>query len=60
MENPFKHLTKGEMAVLAATFALLALFCGYLVFHVQDARREGTFENRPPIKDLFTRNGERP
>lgn len=55
MNNPFKVLTKGEIAVLATLAALLAVLFGYLALHVQDARREGTFENRPPIRDIFTR-----
>lgn len=55
MNKFFKVLTKGEIAVLVATLALMAVFFGYLVFHVQDARREGTFENRPPIRDIISR-----
>lgn len=59
MKNPFKELTRGEIAVLLATLALLAVFFSYLVFHVRDARREGTFDRRPPISDLFGKPGER-
>lgn len=53
MKNPFKELTRGEVAVLLSTLALLAVFLSYLVFHVRDAHREGTFDKRPPISDLF-------
>ena len=59
MRNPFKNLTKGEILSLVATFALLAVFCSYLVLHVKYARHEGAFDRRPPIGNLFsgTRQG---
>lgn len=59
MKHALKELTRGEIAVLLATLALIAVFSSYLVFHVRDARREGTFERRPPISDLFGKPGER-
>lgn len=37
--NPFKDLTRNELAILAGTFVLLAVFCTYLVLHVNSARR---------------------
>lgn len=59
MKNTLKELTRGEIAVLLSTLALLAVFFSYLVYHVRDAHREGTFDKRPPISDLFGKPGER-
>lgn len=59
MKNTLKELTSGEISVLLATLALIAVFFSYLVFHVRDASREGAFDKRPPITDLFGKPGER-